>query len=136
MGFICFIIFRNPVKHYHYTLLRPVRRILFIATGIVKIDHNYHWNSFFTFYKTHQPSMALPLYSYTGPLPLVFIVIEILKIKYDYHQGLFFYFLKVKVPPTALTDCFTTCPLFFLLIVKLSDVPSTATTLLLYRPVT
>ena len=103
-----FIIFRSLVKRCHYAPLRPVRRLLFIVIGILKIEHNYRWNSFFIFQKSRQPSAALQLYSYTPrPLLLLFIVIEILKIEYDYQWGLFFYFLEV--PATALPVCFTAC---------------------------
>jgi hypothetical protein len=44
-----FIIFRSPIKRGHYAPLQPVRRILFIVIVILKIEHNYHWNSFFIF---------------------------------------------------------------------------------------
>ena len=76
-----FIIFRSTFKQCYYAILRPVRRLLFIIIVILKIEHNYCWNSFFIFQKSRQPSAALLL---------LFIVIEILKIKYDYQWGLFF----------------------------------------------
>jgi hypothetical protein len=90
LGFV-FIISRCPVKRCHYTPLRPVHCLLFIAIEILKIEHNYRLGSFLLSRSPAKPSAALLFYSSTTrPLLLLFIVIEILKIEYDYQWGLFF----------------------------------------------
>jgi hypothetical protein len=92
-----FIIFRNPIKHCHYTPLRPVRRLFFIVIRILKIEHNRRNSFFFTFYGSF--TNVLP---YNPPAISSFI------------GAYFFYFLEVL--QTALTGCFTTCPPSFYLV--------------------
>ena len=101
-----FIIFISPVKRCHYTPLQPIHRLLFIVIGILKVEHNYHQNSFFIFQKSRQPSAALQLYSYTPRLLLLLLIaIEILNIEYYYQWDLFiFNFQKSQQPPCPLAS--------------------------------